>query len=79
MTATTRNGEIISIGDEVETNWSPKCLGVVFVVFEINPFEDCESGHMVNVHVKGLPDRILKSSSGSGLDTNWFKAIKCNA
>jgi len=73
--AKTRDGIVISLGDEVETNWSPKCDGVIFVVCEITPYDICESKFMLNVHVKGSPDRKLKASSPLGFDTNHFKKI----
>lgn len=77
QSARLRDGGIIEMGDVVLTNWHPKCAGVEFQVFEIRKYPWCESGTLVNVHVKGHPDRILKSSDGLGFDVNWFKKNKC--
>lgn len=71
-----RDGESITIHDEVETNWHEKCLGVIFVVAAITPHDTCESGFMVSVHVKDNPERKLKGLRELGLDTNWFRKIK---
>lgn len=78
MKAKLRDGTELEIGDEVETSWTVKCLGIIFVVFEIIPWETSESHTMVNVHVKGEPDRVLKSTTGLGLDANWFRKINNN-
>ncbi len=74
--AVLRDGERLSVGDEVHTNWHPQCKDTIFVVFQITPYEYCESGSLVNVHVKGEPDRILKTTDGRGLDGNWFQKVK---
>lgn len=77
MTATLRDGETtIDIGDEVETDFHKNCLGRIFVVEEVNPYANCESGFMIVVHLKGHPDRKMKGSLGIGIDANWFKIVK---
>ena len=75
MTAKTRDGQEINIGSEVTTEWHKTCIGNVFVVFQIIEYACCESGFLVNVHLKGDPTRIMKTSDGLGLDTNWFKLV----
>lgn len=70
-----RNGGILNLGDEVETDYHAKCAGVIFVIFQMNEGA-CESGVLCNVHVKGFPGRILKTGNGLGLDSNWFKKIQ---
>jgi len=76
QTAKLRDGTELSIGDLVETDWTPKCEGVIFEIFEIAEHDTCESGFMLQVHVQGQPDRIFKSKNGKGFDTNTFKKIK---
>lgn len=78
-----RDGTILAIGDEVETDYHPSCLGRIFVVYEINPWELCESGSMVVVHLQGHPERKILGFKKEGLhllgpdgiDANWFKKI----
>jgi len=83
MPAKLREGTELNIGDEVETNYHHTCEGRIFVVCEINPWPQCESGAMVVVHLQGHPDRKILGFKKEGLDlgpdgidANWFKKIK---
>lgn len=81
--ALTRHGVVITIGDEVGTDWHHTCIGKVFIVETITPFELCESGFMIVAHLKTDPTRKLLGMKfegvtkkiPDGLDSNWFK--KC--
>ena len=79
-TAKLRDGSELIIGDEVTTHFAG-CKGYVFVVCEINPYEFCESKSMVVAHLKGYPERVIKSKFAgdngrpNGLDANWFKKV----
>lgn len=81
MQATKRDGTILKIGDEVTTKWRG-CEGFVFIISEINPYDSCESGSMVVAHLKGEPERVIKSKFAGkdgrppGLDANWFEKVK---
>lgn len=66
----------IRIGDEVETDIHEKCAGVIFVVYEINPYDVCDCGFMVKIHVKDHPERKYKSLNELGIDANWLRKIK---
>lgn len=70
-----RDGTELRVGDLVETDYHSKCAGVIFEVEKLTPWETCESGMMVLVHVQGSPDRKLKTSWPEGLDANWFKKL----
>lgn len=74
--AVTRDGEVFEIGDVVYTNWHRSCIGQEFVIEEIYHYAATESGYLVRVHLNGHPDRVLKTSNGVGLDTNWFFKVK---
>jgi len=87
LVARLRDGTELNIGDEVETGFHKKCEGEIFVVSEIHPWSSCESKTLILVHLKGHPDRPLKSqfagrveADGSvrppGIDANWFKPLK---
>jgi len=84
LKATLRDGTTLEIGDEVETNFHKSCMGKIFIVCEIHPYDTCESKSMVVVHLKGEPGRRLEgfkkeghvSDRPLGIDTNWFKKIK---
>jgi len=76
MTATLYDGSTLQEGDEVETRFHRSCLGVIFVVESITPYDACASGSMVIAHVKEDPNRKIVGSRGMGLDANWFKKIK---
>lgn len=81
MKAILRDGTELDIGDEVTTNFRG-CKGHEFVICEINPYDTCESGFMVVAHLKGSPERKIKSPFAGkdgrpeGMDANWFKKIK---
>ena len=78
---TLRDGTILNMGDEVETDAYPQCKGQTFVICEMNPWPGgCESGVMVVAHLKGDESRKLKGFKKEGadlgpegLDANWFK------
>lgn len=70
--AVTREGEVFEVGDTVFTNWHKACVGLQFVIYDIYHYSASESGYLVHVHLKGSPERILKTSGGTGLDTNHF-------
>ena len=80
MEAKLRDGTILRIGDDVTSNYRG-CVGHEFTICQINPYESCESGFMVVAHLKGSPDRPIKSPFAGkdgrpeGIDTNWFKPI----
>lgn len=74
--ATLRNGDILRLGDFVSTDFHPKCEGKVFVIFEMTEVPNSESGVLCNVHLKGDKEKVLKTSSGKGLDANWFQPVK---
>lgn len=81
LTATLRDGTTkITVGDEVETNFHEKCAGVIFIISSIEQYQWCESGFILQAHVKGNPDRVLKTMEAAGipvgLDANWFVLIK---
>jgi hypothetical protein len=78
--AVLRDGTILSVGDEVVTNYHPTCIGKVFIVEEIIPYDYCESKTRVLVHLKDHPERKLygydkdkDSENGYGIDANWYK------
>ena len=82
MIAKTRDGNELSIGDEVEViGYHHTCEGKTFVICEITPYDNCESGAMVLVHLKGEPDRKIvgfqkegyEFNHPPGLDANYFK------
>lgn len=73
--AKTRDDQIINVGDIVTTTYHKKCIGHKFVVFEITEYESCESGWLVNVHLENNSEKILKSTTGKGIDANWFKKV----
>lgn len=82
VVAKLRDGTMLEIGDEVETNLHHTCLGVIFVICEIHPYSHCESGAHVVVHVKGYPEKRIEGkkipdfeSDPPGIDANWFKKI----
>lgn len=72
-----RHGNVVRLADEVETNYHPNCIGRVFVVSEIIPWDNCESGFMILAHLKDSRERVIRGVNGQGLDTNWFKVVKC--
>lgn len=72
-----RDGNVIRIGDHVSTDFHPSCVDRVFVVFEINRHDNCESGFMILAHLKDSREREIRGVNGQGLDTNWFKVVKC--
>lgn len=84
MNAILRNGDVLEIGDEVETNFHPTCKGQLFIICEMNKYQYCESGVLVVAHLKGYPERKITglrvtSAEGDmpiGIDANWFKKIK---
>ena len=68
-----QDGNEAGVGDEVTiSGWNARCEGMVFVIFEIVPYEHCASGYLLKVHVKGDREKILKSI-GVGFDPTWFK------
>ncbi len=75
MKAYLRNADFIEEGDEVLTDFHHTCAGVTFVVEKITPYDVCESGFLVLVHVKDNIERKMAGHTGMGLDTNWFKKI----
>ncbi len=79
MKAVQRDGAELFIGDEVEVKPGlyKACEGQTFIVCEINPYEGCESGFRIVVHLKEAPERRLigmkKARVGpEGIDCNWF-------
>lgn len=84
MNAKLRDGTELEIGDEVETKF-PGCKGHTFIVCEINPYDCCESGTLVVVHLKGDPERKILGLKKhghehwpDGIDACWFSKIKQN-
>lgn len=81
MTAVTREGVEINVGDTVLTNFRG-CKGYEFTVCEIHPYEHCESKYFVVLHLKGSPERIIKSpfegkdGRPAGFDTNWVTKVE---
>lgn len=81
MIAKLRDGTEIKICDEVTTIFKG-CVGHTFVVCEINPYQHCESKFMVAAHLKGFPDRVIKSPFAgkdgrpNGMDSNWYSLLK---
>lgn len=79
--AVLRDGTELHVGEEVTTDIYSKCVGQVFVVEEINPYEYCESGTMIIVHLKSDPERKMLGfkkegwvkPGPDGIDANWFK------
>lgn len=72
--AVLRDGATLSLGDEVETSYN-KCEGYIFVISDIKEDDNCESGFMVKAHLKGDPERPIKTKNDDGMDANWFKRI----
>lgn len=77
-----RDGAKLFIGDEVivKPGLNKKCEGLLFVICQINPYPDCESGSKVVVHLKGSPDRKLlgfkkegHDLGPDGIDANWAR------
>lgn len=76
MTATLRHGEKLNVGEDVTlAGWHHTCEGVIFTILEITPHDPCESGTFILVFKKDEPDRLVKGSTGKGLDANWFKKV----
>lgn len=81
MIAKKRDGSTLEIGDEVTTNWRG-CEGYIFVICEIHPYEDCYSKFFVVAHLKGEPERKIKSKFAGkdgrpdGMDAQWFNKIE---
>lgn len=68
-----QDGNEAGVGDEVTiSGWNARCEGIIFVIFEIVPYEHCASGCLLKVHVKGDKEKVLKSI-GVGFDPTWFK------
>ena len=80
MRAVLRNFDTLEVGDDVTTEFRG-CSGYEFTICEIHPYETCESKAMVVVHLKGYPERVIKSPFAGkngrpeGVDANWFKKI----
>ena len=82
-----RDGNEITVGAEVETNFHRSCIGKTFVVDEIHPWNYCSSRFLVLVHLKDFPERKLSSkfvgcincdgvAQPDGIDTGWFELKK---
>lgn len=85
MQAILRDGSVLEIGDEVTTNYHKKCIGLTFIVCEINPYPYCESGTLVVAHLKDDPERRIeglkvegRDFGPPGIDANWFCKVKIN-
>lgn len=80
MVAILRDGTEIKIGDAVTTHFRG-CEGYEFVICGIHPYDTCESKFMVEAHLKGEPERKIKSKFAGrdgrppGIDANWFKLV----
>lgn len=78
-----RNGEVLSVGDEVtidagiltgllkETHKE----GQVFVIEKMTPWLYCESQMLVIAARKDDREKKTVGVAGKGIDTNWFKKI----
>lgn len=75
MIAIKRDKTTICVGDDVETSYHPKAVGIVLTVSEIVEDPNCESGFMVKAHVKDHPAKTLKTKTEDRLDVNWFNKI----
>lgn len=88
LVATDDDGVEFRVGDEVTTNFRKGCEGYVFVISAINPWPVCKSQFLIAAHLKGYPERPIKTKfAGSvecgmglvqpeGIDTNNFKHFK---
>lgn len=79
-----RNGEILTLGDEVTTAFHKTCEGKIFVVCEMNPYGHCESGMLIVAHLKDHPERRMEGfardgyqfQEPAGIDANHFKRVE---
>lgn len=74
--ATLRNGDVIDLNEEVTCHFNSKMEGHRFIIFEMTYVENAESKVACKAHLKGFPERVIKTITPEGLDANWFKKIK---
>ncbi len=81
LVAKLRDGTELTVGMDVTTNYRG-CKGHEFTICEIHPYQHCESGFFVVLHLKGDPARRIKSPFAGkdgrpdGFDCNWVTPIK---
>jgi len=76
-----RDGSILVIGDEVQTDFYKSCIDFTFVVEQITPHDTCESGCLVVAALKEDRSKKLLGFKKDGLtfkdgiDANHFRKI----
>lgn len=73
-----RNGTILHLNDEVtiRPGLNSHYAGLTFIIIEMTPCGECESGTLCKAQVKGDESKVVKGSTGSGIDANWLQKVE---
>lgn len=73
-----RDGTMLRLNEEVtiKPGLNSHYRGLTFIIIEMTPFGECESGTLCKVQVKGDESKVVKGTTGNGIDANWFKKVE---